>query len=390
MDKDNRLNLSSISWELALLLEFIQKETENPEWSFNNLENIDWDYFLQLSRHHRLYPILYSKIKDVSGIPSSVVQTLFQEYKANTIQMLALCGEMDRVSRLFNEHQIPLLFMKGPVIANDIYGNLSLRTSRDLDILISPSHFEIADKLLLGLGYVKETVPFLLDIWKWRGYHIVYTHPEKKVVLEVHWRLEPLPWKQPAFDELWKRKRVSHLTSTPVYYLGEEDLYLYLMAHGARHGWFRLRWVMDIDQMVRRGYNFERAVPLFNKYKKSHIGGQALILASELFKTPIDSDLKKLMQREDAKELAQNAIEFIIQIDSLENISSTDSFKKYNRSLNRWKQIYDKLILIFPTFSDFETLKLPKPFHFLYYPLRPFLAIVRLLKKNTYTHGDLK
>ena len=77
-------------------------------------------------------------------------------------------------------------------------------------------------------------------------------------MLEIHWRLDARPSKEPTFNELWERKRVSPITSYPVYFLGEEDLFLYLVSHGARHGWFRLRWLLDIDQMVRKGFDLEK------------------------------------------------------------------------------------------------------------------------------------
>ena len=36
-----------------------------------------------------------------------------------------------------------------------------------------------------------------------------------------------------------------------VYILGREDLFLFLVSHGARHGWSRLRWLIDIHQIVK-------------------------------------------------------------------------------------------------------------------------------------------
>ena len=98
----------------------------------------------------------------------------------------------------------------------------------------------------------------VLNDWKWRSHHIVYFHPQKNIMLEIHWRLEPFPSKELTFNELWARRRVSQITNYPVYFLGEEDLFVYLVSHGARHGWFRLRWLLDIDQMVRKGLNFEK------------------------------------------------------------------------------------------------------------------------------------
>ena len=50
--------------------------------------------------------------------------------------MLHLSGEMEQICKIFNENEIPLLVLKGPVLAADLYGDVSLRTSSDLDILI--------------------------------------------------------------------------------------------------------------------------------------------------------------------------------------------------------------------------------------------------------------
>ncbi|WP_432704959.1 nucleotidyltransferase family protein [Bacillus cereus] len=33
--------------------------------------------------------------------------------------------------------------------------------------------------------------------------------------------------------------------------LGEEDLFFFLVVHEARHGWFHLRWLKDIDLLIR-------------------------------------------------------------------------------------------------------------------------------------------
>ena len=81
----------------------------------------------------------------------------------------------------------------------------------------------------------------VLNDWKWRHHHVTYFHPQKKIKLEIHWRLNPGPAKEPSFRRImgWKRIRVL-LTSYPVYFLGREDLFLFLVSHGARHGWSRL------------------------------------------------------------------------------------------------------------------------------------------------------
>lgn len=55
--------------------------------------------------------------------------------------------------------------------------------------------------------------------------NICYFHPKKQIQLEIHWRLHPRPSKEPSFEELWKRKRKSRLSTNSVYFLDKEYLY---------------------------------------------------------------------------------------------------------------------------------------------------------------------
>ncbi|WJE46131.1 nucleotidyltransferase family protein [Peribacillus frigoritolerans] len=385
MDYNFRLDLSSLSKELRLLLEILKTEDDSIGLVKKELYiDIDWGEFLQLASYHRVYPLIYSKLKktDDNRIPPHVIQTLYKEFKKNTLQMLLLSGEMEQVSELFTENQIRLLYLKGPVIAADIYGDISLRTSKDLDILISITDLKRTEELLLSIGYEKEVVPNVLNEWKWRKHHVVYFHPQKHIELEIHWRLQPFPLKEPKFNELWERKRVSTLTSYPVYFLGKEDLLLYLISHGARHGWFRLRWLLDIDQMLRKGLKLKDINLLISKYQNRNLVGQALILASELLKTQMNNDWEKLTEGKNSKKIAQNAIEFIKGTESLATIMSSKYYKHYSLSLNSILQrFFFFLILFYPSSTDLMTLRIPKSLHLLYFPLRPFLVVWRKTRK---------
>ncbi len=387
MDNNHSLDLSIIPKELELLLDIIKTENDDSleELKKELFAEIDWDFFLQLARHHRVYPVIYTKLIKIDNrmIPKNVIRTLFKEYQKNTFQMLHLSGEMEQVSKLFTENQIRLLFLKGPVIAADLYGDISLRTSKDLDLLIPLDSLEKAEKLLLSLGYEKEMVPNILNEWKWRYHHVVYYHPSRNIQLEIHWRLQPFPLREPRFNELWERKRIGSITSYPVYFLGNEDLFLYLVSHGARHGWFRLRWLLDIDKLLRKGLNFEIIKIIMKKYQNRHIVGQALILASGLLKTPIEKGGGKLTEGSDSKKMAQNTLVFIKDTESLTNIMTTKYYKRYLRSLmSTLQKFLYCLILLYPSSSDAKTLRLPKSIHFLYFPLRPFLSAWRKTRKT--------
>lgn len=414
---NNYIDLSFIPNELKLLLKLMHAENSDNIDSYNNELNelcrdIDWDEFLRLVIHHRVYPLIYSRLKKIDEelIPSKVIQTLYQEYKMNTFQMLNLSAEMEQVSKLFTENKIHLLFLKGPVIAADIYGDISLRTSKDLDILIQKKDLKTAEVLLLNCGYVKEETPTLNDVWKWRDHHISYFNPIKRIQIELHWRLNPYPMKEPCFNELWERKRISMLTSYPVYFFGKEDLFLYLVAHGSKHGWFRLRWLADINQILRNGISEKNNTILLNLQHQylgqqaSLLTGQALILTSLLLNAPVYEEWKSLTTEKRSMKVAQLAVYYIVEMGNVYNDKSKSALNK-DKMLNpsiisslqktmifiRYpfsiKSNLERLIflmkLLSPNKEDAKTLWLPKPLRFLYFPLHPLLWIWRKARKTT-------
>ncbi|MCS0788054.1 nucleotidyltransferase family protein [Cytobacillus firmus] len=380
MNNTVELNLEKIPKELKLILQMIKIENED-RISMEYCNEIDWDLFLQLAFHHRLYPLLYSKLMKMenSFIPAKVLQSLSQSYRKNTFQMLHLCGEMEQLSKLFQENEIRPLFLKGPVLAVDFYGEISLRTCGDLDILIPINDLEKANDLLEYLGYKKnEYIQTLLNDWKWRHHHFTYYHPTKRTKIEIHWRLNPAPSKEPPFNELWERRRKSSITSYPTYFMGKEDLFFFLVTHGARHGWSRLRWLADIHQIVKKDLNWDALNKLLKRYQSCHIGGQSLLLSSQLLNTELIKDMQPIIKGNRSYKLAQEALYYLERMVSLHNDPVPKDVANYHTnhlfSLMSFQQkVAYFMSVLHPYYTDVETLPLPKKLYFLYFPLRPFL-----------------
>lgn len=390
MNNEFKCDLRPLSNELNFLLELLKAEREiNVNLAENHwLKDIDWELFLQLVEHHRCYPLIYNKLKqfDEILIPPHVMQILNNEYRKNTIKMLQLSGEMEQVDKLFQKNQIRALFLKGPAIAYELFGDISLRMSKDLDILVPEKDLDEIEILLLNIGYEKEELPTVLNEIKWRYRHIAYFHPQKKIQIEIHWRLNPRSMKEPTFEELWERKQISSLTKHSISFLGKEDLFLYLIVHGARHGWFRLRWLKDIDQIVRNRVDYKKFIQLAKKYGQKHLVGQALLLSKQLFNTPLDKDVQGLTGKKCSAVLAKKAMLYIQDMVQLhvnpKPRQLEKSYKSYIFSTNSKRQKLMFIMLSFyPNSLDEKTLKLPKNIHFLYFILRPFLLAWRRIKK---------
>jgi hypothetical protein len=390
MENRFSLEVEHISKELNLIIEIIKfKEVEGlPNFSVLS-DGIDWNIFLELAMHHRVYPLLSYKLKmvDEKTIPPHVLKFINQLYKRNTLHMLHLSGEIENLCKIFNDHKVRLLILKGPVLGADLYGDVSLRTSGDLDVIIPIEDLDKVDRLLILLGYEKDDyIQTILNDWTWRHHHVTYFHREKRIKLEIHWRLNPGPGKEPAFNDLWERRRVSSLIiNYPVYCLGREDLFLFLVSHGARHGWSRIRWLIDVDQLVRQKLNWVMLRKLLKKHQYLHLGGQALVLASQLLNTPIQQDIKGIVTGSRPRRLAQAAIFYLENMVNLHTNPVPQDISRYHKRhlflLMSWKQkVFFILSFLYPYPEDAVTLPLPKHLHFLYFLLRPFLWAWRKTK----------
>lgn len=389
MNNNISLDLSKVPNELKLIVEVIKNENSS-DVSDTSYQDIDWDAFLKLALHHRVYPLLYLKLlNNESGlIPLITIESLSKSYKNNTFKMLHLSAEMEQLSKLFLEKEIYPLFLKGPVLGEDLYGDISMRTSGDLDILVSIRDLEKVDSLLKDLGYKKdEYIQTLLNDWKWRHHHFTYYHSTKRTKIEIHWRLNPAPSKEPSFEELWERKRRSTISSTPIYFLSKEDLFCFLITHGARHGWSRIRWLLDIHQITQKDLDWSVIKKLLGRFHIGHIAGQSIILSSQLFNTPLNKEMYELGNKKQPQKIAQEAVFYLETMVNLHIDNVPEYIAKYHSkhlfSLMSYQQkIAFFMSVLHPYYTDAQTLPLPEKYHFLYYPLRPFLWIWRKTRKQ--------
>ena len=245
------------------------------------------------------------------------------------------------------------------------------------------------------MGFEKEDeIDPNMNDWKWRLHHFTYYHAQKGVKCEIHWKLHPGLVKEPSFDELWERKQVSNVTSYPIYFLGREDLFLFLVAHGARHGWSRLRWLTDIERLLRKDLDWGLLYTQSNRYKQLPLAGQAIILSSQLLGTKVTKEMNSLIVGTRPKKLAQKAVFYLERMANLHTLPLPKEIKRHHilylfSLMSNGQKVLTTFSLLYPSTADAETLPLPKNLYFLYYPLHPFLwrwrkmlnAIFQIVKK---------
>lgn len=385
----NRDIIAETTIEFQFMCELLAGDLVTDEAIRERYDNkvIDWNEFSRLILHHRVYPLIYERLQTISNsVPVEIVNQLRDAVMSNTFYMMKLTAEMQRVTSILKEHHIEVLMLKGPVLAYELYGDLAHRNSKDLDMLVDISKVEKALEILKEIGYMKKfESPYILNSWKWKDHHIALVHPELETQIEIHWSLNPYNNShQLDFSTLWNRKRSMDISGCKVHYLGFEDLFMYLISHGARHGWFRLRWLLDIDRLIKLDVPIQQSHYYMEIHDCKSLVGQAYYLASQLIGTPLSKDMKELAISQRSIELAHYAFDLIKKSE----ISDAETLKNYLKQIKSPKRRMIMLLgRLYPGPMDAELLPLPRKLHFLYIPLRPFLWMWRRIRQRMVLKG---
>jgi len=392
-----RWDTSSFPEELKVMIELLRDRRPPAVCPKRQpSDGFDWLRFAALAVHHRVHPLIIRRLKHElqPDIPQDVLERLEAQCRDNTIRMLHLSGETGRIASLFRDRDIRMLVLKGPALSLDLYGDLSIRPSGDVDLLVPLSDIGEAGRLLQKFGYVKDDyIRSVLGDWRWRHHHYAFVHPETGSKIELHWRMHPWPAREPSFDALWDRRRTMMIGGRPVDLPGLEDTFLFLASHGARHGWSRLRWLLDIDRIMRMPLRWDRVAAELRHLACGHIGGQALRLAAGLLGTPIPEGARQAADHPRAIVLAEEALFYIGRVVNLHSpplppdVARHHSRHLLNLMTPRQRLLF-RLSYLHPYHADAEALPLPKALHFLYYPLRPVIWMWRKMRIPVQSGGD--
>jgi hypothetical protein len=233
------------------------------------------------------------------NVPSEIVREISAQATTLVHENLDTAREALRVQRLFDHADLPVLFVKGTVLAALAFGNLGLRAGQDIDLLVADEMLPEATALIFRAGYRRFDPPadisdaqlrLVMPLRKDLG----LVHQATGLRIELHWRLF-LNRYAIADASIMASSRVVPLAGTTVGLrtLGEEDLFAYLCMHGALHWWNRLKWLADVNALLasKPQDSVERLVRAAEARGAGRAAAQALLLCRRLLATPLPDRL---------------------------------------------------------------------------------------------------
>ena len=383
------LSYSELTPELKLLVLCSATGNEKKRNDINKLINsgINWSMFIKLALQHKVYPLVFQHLRALvhPNVSDKLLKDLYKLKKDNDCKTLQMVTEFSKILQALEQRGISVIVIKGFPLAQQLYGDITLRTSRDIDILISADDIAAARHIMEQYGYqwnhpLANATAGRLKKWMAFNQHLEYWHPERQICIELHWRLDCQSMELP-FNLLRKNGVSMHILGREINVLGKEELLLYLILHGAVHRWFRIKWLLDIDIMIRKqNFSWEKLCLLANQLGFMVVLNQAFILARELLGTPLPRDISNRADMDTkAKHLACLALQFIKD----NGFASKTTFKtkaiilfKYTRYEFKLKTGWrGQFICIFryflPTESDLELVALSERLYFIYYIIAP-------------------
>lgn len=357
-------------------------------------KDIDWPVFIGLCAEHRVYPTVHGVLRRNSGlVPESVLSDLGVMARRNTMRSMALCGELVRLAGVLRREGIRVLALKGPAMAQQVYGNASRRVSCDLDFLVEARQWRHAGAILAAEGYArldmgltpKQDAAFHSHLCIC-GFH--RRNPD--VEIDLHWALSTSHYGRITFEELWNESEEIQIDGYPVRTLARVTLLPYLAMHGVKHYWLEFRHLLDVVKIrsCLAGAEWERVASRIDRWNLQRVIGQTMLVSSTLLSCTWPRDFAPWARGGLVRNLAGTAFTISGLTQAAAGNGAADARRAWRLSLNKFKHEWlisgswsDRLFLLRlylqPCEDDFRALPLPDWLFFLYYPLRPLIFVLR-------------
>jgi len=287
----------------------------------------DWKTFAETCDTHQLSPLVYCRLKQVIAptVPSELLDYLRVRFHESCSYNYRLASKLVNLTSMLESEGVRVLNFKGPSLAMSVYGGLSLRQCLDLDLIIRTDEVVKGAKLMKSWGYEPTPTPARPQLSPYlcrpensrhidRGKEIQYLSPDGTFYVDLHWQFADRFWRpfSPDVEKLWERAVKQHLPQGSVFTPCPEDLFLALCAHGTRHRWWCLKWLVDVAEILRKADALDWS--RIEEMTKTRPGAGAAAsvaagLAHDLLEVPVPAKAGRILPATDRTRALASAIQ---------------------------------------------------------------------------------
>ncbi|MGH7626682.1 MAG: nucleotidyltransferase domain-containing protein, partial [Gemmatimonadaceae bacterium] len=281
---------------------------------------------------------------------------------------------------------IPVIPLKGPVLAILAYGDVTLRQFYDLDLLIARANVPHARDVLREAGY-RALTPLEENggadaALVAADYHEALVSDRDGTMLELHWGLgrHDAGARARADDGwAWRHAQKVAVLGRMVPALSWEAQLVYLCVHGSKHAWTQLGWIRDVAAVTRAAHSldWDTAAHMARDLGAARMLTLGLWLAHELTGGTVpDRSPWPPSEERAARELAAT-IRTRLFTDEPLAMPELVRFQWHVRDRLRHRVGYGVELLTSPRLADVSIVSLPVGLRALYSVLRPLRLVTR-------------
>jgi hypothetical protein len=268
-------------------------------------EVTDWDRLISIAEFHGIKPIFYYNLKQYAAdlVSEQMKKKIDNYFQLSHLHSHFQLQESEKIVTRFQESQIDVLLLKGPTLAQRIYGDINLRKSNDIDIFISPDKIDEADQILSDMGYtqfskIADLSSFGKRSFLWIARQFPYKKNDGLFNLDVHTAIMPPGYSsQRDFNTYFERSDRIQIGSKTLPVLGIEDLLEVLSYHGTKNRWEKMKYFSDIAALIQSDsyLDWEKLILRTSESDSRKIVFQALFLANKVCNVPLPENISNLI-----------------------------------------------------------------------------------------------
>lgn len=346
-----------------------------------------WQALLDLAGNHGVQPLLRQALLGMSSVSPEEMRLLQQAYQTNLHKTLLVSHELICIVQHLSEFGIEAIPYKGPALAEVVYGDIALRQSGDIDLLIRSQDLPRVRDAVRELGYMPNASFTAAEehAYMKSGYEYAFDGPRGPNLLEVQWAILPRFYSVDFdIDGLFQRAIPVCVAGQAMRSLSYEDSFLVLSVHAAKHVWGRLIWLCDLGRLMSRSdLNWSWIGSQARDLGIARIVRVTMLLANQLLDATIPSAAQSAIP--DYPAAAQLAGEIQANSETSYKVESLDYFRLMMRLRERRSdQLRFLRRLVFtPGPGEWQAVRLPAPFFPLYRIIRLSRLAGRLLNTRT-------
>lgn len=282
--------------------------------------DIDWEYVQRSAAKNGVIPLIYRALADIcpESIPGAVLNKMHERVEwvvsiNEQIQKILL-----DILTLFDKEKIPVVPFKGVTFILCTYGDLSLRETIDVDLLVHRKEFLRAKDLLIRNGYHH----MYFGIAEVQTVQAQLARDDNKMSIDLHYALTPKfqefnveeaksgsRTEQQDWNKLntsytnwffsldsspmWKRLGSITMCDKSVPVLSPEDLLMVATIQCIKEYWQTLKRICDVAEIIKAnpGLNWSWLMEQFNMVYSERKFLLCIRLAYDVYKITLPEDI---------------------------------------------------------------------------------------------------